>query len=168
MRKIPNKKYLKKKSSGSFIKISMNHRDHLVQGHFECLYVVILAIALIFFFLHSIFYSPLPSTFRLFHSPYLCLSPSLPIPCLHMDVPNPHHTLPPSSLGLPVSWGSGASSLNEHRQSSNVHVVGPHVSCCMLPVLWSSEMSDLRGSRLIETAGPPIESPFSSASFSLL
>ena len=94
MRKIPNKKYLKKKSSGSFIKISMNHRDHLVQGHFECLYVVILAIALIFFF-YIRYFIPLsrpPSDCSTAHisaspPPYLSpvstwMSPTHTTPCL--------------------------------------------------------------------------------------
>jgi hypothetical protein len=45
-------------------------------------------------------------------------------------------TLPLNSLGPPVSWGLGASSLNEHRLGSPLMSVcwGPHISWCMLPV----------------------------------
>jgi hypothetical protein len=40
----------------------------------------------------------------------------------------------------PVSWGFGASSLNEHRPRSSLLYVcwGPHISWCMLSVWWSS------------------------------
>jgi hypothetical protein len=66
------------------------------------------------YFLHFIFHSlrPPPSTLQLLHIPYL-----LPTPCLHMDAPIYHPTWPLNALGPSVSWGLGASSLNEHRTS---------------------------------------------------
>jgi hypothetical protein len=86
----------------------------------------------LFISLHSIFCSP-PSTLWLFHFPHL-----LPTPCLRVDVA--HLTWPLNSLGPPVSQGSGASPLNEHRPSSPpLHVCwGPHISWCTLPAWWSS------------------------------
>ena len=73
-------------------------------------------------FLYSIFhaYPHPPSDCSTSHtSSHTC-------PSLHVDVPNPHHTWPLNSLGSPVSWGLGASSLNEHRSASplNVCVLG--------------------------------------------
>jgi hypothetical protein len=52
----------------------------------------------------------------------------------------PHPTWPQNSLGPPVSWGLGASSLNEHRPWSPLLYVcwGPHISWCMLSVWWSN------------------------------
>jgi hypothetical protein len=84
-----------------------------------------------------------------------------------VDAPIPQPTWPVNSLGPPVSWRLGASSLNEHRPGSPLLYVcwGPHISWCMLSVWWSSERS--WGSRLIKTAGPHTELSFSSASFSL-
>ena len=64
--------------------------------------------------------------------------------CLHGKYPwqisPPHATWPLKPLGPPVSWGIGASSLNEHRPSSPLLYVcwWPHISCCMLPVWCSS------------------------------
>ena len=76
------------------------------------------------------------STLPLFHIPYF-----FPIPCLHMDVPNPqphptppHPTRPLSSLGPTFYWGLGASSLTEPRPGSLLYMCwGPHISWCMLP-----------------------------------
>jgi hypothetical protein len=63
-----------------------------------------------------------------------------PTPCLHGDAPNPHPTWPLNSLGPAVSWGLGASSLNEHRHRSPLLYVclGPHISWCILSIWWSS------------------------------
>jgi hypothetical protein len=107
------------------------------------------------------FHSPhLTSTLRLLHISHL-----LPTPlCLHVDAPT-HTIWPLNSLGPPVSWGLGVLSLNEHRPGSPLLYVcwGLHISWCMLHVWWTSiwEIS------VIETAGAPAGSPFSSASFSL-
>jgi hypothetical protein len=48
--------------------------------------------------------------------------------------PLPHPTWPLNSLGPPVSWGLGASSLSEHRPGSPLLYVcwGPHISWRML------------------------------------
>jgi hypothetical protein len=64
---------------------------------------------------------------------------SSPSPCLHVDVPIFHPTWTLNSLGPPVSWGLGGSSLNEHRPSSPLLYVlwGPHISWCLLSVWWS-------------------------------
>ena len=90
--------------------------------------------------------------------------PMSPLGCYH-----PHPIWPLNSLGPPVSSGIVASSLTEHRpwQCSTVCVLGGLISagaCCLFggPVFERS-----RGSRLIETAGPPTGLPSSSASFSL-
>jgi hypothetical protein len=81
-------------------------------------------------FLHSIFYFPPhhpPSEYSTSHT-------SSPTPC------HPHPIWPLNSLGPPVSWGLGASSLNEHRPRSPLPFVcwGPHFSWCTLSVWWSS------------------------------
>jgi hypothetical protein len=64
-----------------------------------------------------------------------------------VDVPIPHPTSPLNSLWPPVSWGLGASSLNEYRPSSPLLYVcwGPHISWCMLPVWWSNVWEILEG-----------------------
>jgi hypothetical protein len=55
-----------------------------------------------------------------------------------------------NSLGPPVSWGLGASSLNElspSRTQTLMYVCwGPHISWCMLPGYWSSvwEISEIQ------------------------
>ena len=66
---------------------------------------------------------------------------SSPLPCPHMDVPTPPpHPQPLNSLGPPVFWGLGSSSLNEHRPSRSLLYVcwEPHISWCMLSIWWSS------------------------------
>jgi hypothetical protein len=85
-----------------------------------------------------------------------------------VDVPNTHSTWPLNSLGPPVSWGLGASSLNEHRPGSPLLYVcwGAYFSWCTLTFWWSN-VWETSGSRLIETSGSPKGSPSSSASFSL-
>jgi hypothetical protein len=86
---------------------------------------------------HSIFYScPPPSCLRSNCSTHT----SYPVSCLHVDVPIPHPTWLLNSLGPPVSWGLGASYLNEHRLGSPLLYMcwGPHISWCMLPAWWSS------------------------------
>jgi hypothetical protein len=57
-----------------------------------------------------------------------------------VDDPSPHPTWPLYSLEPPVSWGLGASSLNEHGPKCPLLYVcwEPHISWCMLPVWWSS------------------------------
>ena len=54
--------------------------------------------------------------------------------------PNHHPTRPCYSLGPPVSWELGASSLTEPRLNSPLLYMcwGPHVSWCMLPGWWSN------------------------------
>ena len=89
----------------------------------------------LFIYLHYIFYPP-PSTLWLVHIPHLHSSP----PCLNMDATTLHPTWLLRSLGLPISWGLRASSLNEHKPRSPLLYVcwGPHISCYILPVWWSS------------------------------
>ena len=89
----------------------------------------------LFIYFTTGFIPPALSTLQLFHFPYL-----LPTPCLHEDVPTPNPTRPLNSLGPPVSWGLGASSLTEPRPSSPLLYMcwGPHISCCMLPGWWFS------------------------------
>jgi hypothetical protein len=62
--------------------------------------------------------------------------------------------------------------MTEPRPSSPLLYVcwRPHISCCMQLSWWSSVCEISRGSRLIETVGPPTRSPSSSASsrFSLI
>ena len=95
-------------------------------------------ILFLIYFLQFIFHSlpPTPSPLYLLHIPCLLTTPL----CLHVDIPNPHPTWPLNSLGPPVSWGLGASSLNEHRPRSPLLYVcwGPHINWCMLSVWWSS------------------------------
>jgi hypothetical protein len=88
--------------------------------------------------------------------------------CLHMDVPPPNPIWPLNSLGLPDSWELGASSLNEHRpEVLYCMCVGGLKSACVCYLFCGPVFEIFWGSRLIETAGPPTGSPFSSASFSL-
>jgi hypothetical protein len=87
----------------------------------------------LFTYLHSRFYSPSWSTLWLLHIPYL-----LPTtPRLHVDVPTHYPTRPLNSLGPPVSWGLGASSLTRPRPLLYM-CWGPHISWCMLPGCWLS------------------------------
>jgi hypothetical protein len=75
-----------------------------------------------------------------------------------MDAPTLHPIWPLNSLRPPVSWGLGASFLNEHRPGSPLLYVcwGPHISwCSCLFGGWVFERS--RGSRSIKTAGPITE-----------
>jgi hypothetical protein len=90
-----------------------------------------------------------------------------PSHCLQVDAPSLHPIWPLYSMGPPVSWGLVESSLNEHRPGSPLLYVCwvLHISWCMLSVWWSKQR--FRGSRLIETAGPPTGSSSSSTSFSL-
>jgi hypothetical protein len=69
---------------------------------------------------------------------------------------------------LPVSWGLSASSLNEHRPGSPpLYVCWGLISASVCCLFGCPVFESFLGSRLIENAGPPTESPFSSASFSL-
>ena len=85
-------------------------------------------------------------TYTAFFIPSPCHSPTFPPlipppqPPDHMDFSTSHPTWPLNTLGPPVSWGLGASSLNEHRSGSPLLYVcwGPHISWCMLSVWWSS------------------------------
>jgi hypothetical protein len=63
-----------------------------------------------------------------------------------MDAPTLHPTWPLNSQGPPVSWGLGASSLNEHRPRSPLLYMcwGPHISWCMLSV-WRSSVWEISG-----------------------
>jgi hypothetical protein len=117
-----------------------------ITTHF-CMIFFFNCILFLIYFLYSIFHSlPPPSTLWLFYIPYL-----LPTPLrIHTDAPTPHPTWPLNFLAPSVSWGLGASSLNEHRPGSPLLYGhrGPHISCCMLPVWWSS-VWEISGSRLI-------------------
>jgi hypothetical protein len=84
----------------------------------------------------------------IFHPPFLPIHPPTaphPIPPPNstlspLGFPQPHHTWPLNYLGHPVTWGLGASSLNEHRPGSPLLYVcwGPHISWCVWPGWWSS------------------------------
>ena len=91
---------------------------------------------------------------------------SSPWPCLHVVVHNPHPTGPLNSLGPPISWRLVYHFLmNKTPRSCTVCVLGTYISCCMLPVWWSSNW-EVSGSRLIETACLPTGLPSSSTSSS--
>jgi hypothetical protein len=94
----------------------------------------------------------------IFYTPYSILQhpihlPTTPHPTPLSQTPvstwvlPPNPTWLPNSRGPPISWGLGASFLNEHRPSSPLLYVcwGPHISWCMLSVWWSSVLRDLRG-----------------------
>ena len=55
-------------------------------------------------------------------------------------IPPPHPNRPLNSLGPPVSWGLGASSLTEPRPGNPLLYMcwGPHITWYMLPDWWSS------------------------------
>jgi hypothetical protein len=122
--------------------------------------VSLLLILMFFFFFHSGFYSHpgLPSECSTSHT-------ASPPSCFHKDASPATRRL--KSLGPPVSWGLGASSLTKHRHGSPVLYMcwGPHISWCMLPGWWSS-IWEISGVQVIDTAGPPTGSPSASASFS--
>jgi hypothetical protein len=88
--------------------------------------------------------------------------------------PIPHPTRPQNSLGPPVSWELGASSLTQPRPGSPLLYMywGPHISWYMLPGWWSSiweiagvqvnwncwtfyRVTKLLGFSLIQPQGPP-------------
>ena len=74
-------------------------------------------------------------------------SPPPPVSMCKPPPPNPTWTL--NSLGPPVSWRLGASSLSEHRPGSHLLYVcwGPHISWCMLPG-WSSSVWEISGAQI--------------------
>ena len=84
------------------------------------------------FTLHILSTHTHPSTLWLFHIPYLLPKPRSPRGCHH-----PHSSWPLNTLGSPISWRLGASSLNEHSPLLYV-CCGPHSSWCMLPAWWYS------------------------------
>jgi hypothetical protein len=95
-------------------------------------------------------FPPTPPTLQLLHIPHL-----LPIlPRLHVDGPASHRTWPLNSLGPPVSWGLGASSLNQHRPGSPLLCVGGLISAGVCCLVGGPVSERFQGSRLIETAGP--------------
>ena len=107
-------------------------------NHYELRFYSFLKI-LFKYFLHPRFYPP--------PGPYSDKSPthtSSPFPRLHKDVLiplSPYPTRPLYSLGTPISWELGASSLTEPRCSSPMLYMcwGPHISwCSMLAGWWSS------------------------------
>ena len=122
--------------------------------------VSLLLILMFFFFFHSGFYSHpgLPSECSTSHT-------ASPPSCFHKDASPATRRL--KSLGPPVSWGLGASSLTKHRPGS------PLLYMCLgdsyqlvydflvgVPVSEGSQ-----GSKLIETAGPPTMLPSFSVSY---
>jgi hypothetical protein len=76
-----------------------------------------------------------PSITRMFNIPH----PTLPR--LHVDAPTHHPTWPLNSLGLPVSWGLGAASLNEHRPGISLLYVywGLHIKNLWKLKAWHSD-----------------------------
>jgi hypothetical protein len=132
---------------------------------YDMIYIYIYLTLFVIHILHSIF-----------HSPPLSIHPPTaphPTPPLH-PTPSPHGcpyhhpSWPLKSLGPPVSWGLGTSSLNEHRpRSPLLYCVWGVIStgiCCPFggPVFKRSQ-----GSKIIKTSGPPTESTFSLTSFNL-
>jgi hypothetical protein len=81
--------------------------------------------------------------------------------------PSPHLTskLPGASSLLRVRCI--ISEWTQTQQSSTVCVLGASYQLVYAACLVGKCLRDLRGSRLIETAGSPTGSPFSSVSFSL-
>jgi hypothetical protein len=135
----------------SWIKHNLLNGIH-VSIFFSEMYCVAFLICSFFFFFYTSYFIPLlQSTLWLIHIPY-----PFPTPCLYVDISTPHPTWPLNSLGPPVSWELGASSLNEHRTGSPLlHMCwGSHISWCMLPVC-GPVFERSQGSRLIETAGSP-------------
>jgi hypothetical protein len=103
-----------------------------------CIYIHIYIYTYIYIYIFKLqILFPSWSTILLFHTPYI-----LPSPCLHEDVPTlyPHPSRALNSLGSPVSWGWGASSLTKPRPNTPLLCMcwGPHISWCMLPGLWPS------------------------------
>ena len=112
-----------------------------------------------FFTLHIQFPAPHP-ILQLLYILYFFPTP----PHLHMDANTPYATWPLNSLGPPVSWGLSASS--EWTQTQNMCMcVGGLISAGVCCLFGGPVFESYRGSRLIETAGSPTGSPFSSTSF---
>ena len=100
-------------------------------------YLLVILKEILIYFLHSIFYSlPNPDLPSYYFTSHTSFPPSVST----WMSPPPHHTWPLNSLGPPVSWRLGASSLNEHRPGSLLLYVcwEPHISWCMLSVWWFS------------------------------
>lgn len=101
------------------------------------------------------------------HCPLPVCPPTVPHPipptlCVQEDVP-PTPARPPCSLGPQVSQGLGSSSPTKPRPDvRGLGLVLARVSC-----LVGSSVSEISGSRFVETAGLPIGLPTSSASSSL-
>jgi hypothetical protein len=125
--------------------------------------VVLICISLMtnvehFFSTFHILFPP-PSTLWLFHIPHLLATPLSPHACPHSY---PNWSL--NSLGPPVFWVLGASSLNEHRPST-VCVLGCLMSASVCWLVGGPVCERSQGSRLIETVGPLTGSPLSLLSF---
>jgi hypothetical protein len=106
-----------------------------------CFLILFIFKKLLMYVLHSIFHPPNSlSTFPLIHIPHLLPNP----PCLHVAGLNLHTIGSLNSLGPPVSWQLGASSLNEHRPRSPLLYVcwRLHISWCMLSV-WLSNVWEI-------------------------
>jgi hypothetical protein len=136
-------------------------------GHFFlCIYFLFCFFFLCFFLFnsHSRFYSP-PGPLSDCSTSHI----SSLTHCLHEDVPTT--TRPLNSLGPPVSWGLGASSLIEPRLSIPLlYMCWGLISAGVCYLVGGPVSERSGGSRLIDTAGPPTGSPSSSASssFSLI
>ena len=111
-----------------------------LRGQKKALNIPVVRVIIIFYYwfidwLQSIFYS-LP--IYLLTVPHPILPPHTH---LHVNViPTLYPIWPLNSLGPPVSWGLGVSSLNEHRPGSPLLYMcwRHHISWCMLSVWWSS------------------------------
>jgi hypothetical protein len=91
---------------------------------------------------------------------------SSPWPCLHVVVHTPHPTWPLNSLGPPISWRLVYHFLmNKTPRSCTVCVLGTYISCCMLPVWWSS-VWEISGVQVNWCCWSSYMIAFSSASFS--
>jgi hypothetical protein len=68
------------------------------------------------------------------------IPPPHPLSSWGWPPPTTHLTRPKNTLGPPVCWGLGPSSLNGYRPSSPLLYVcwGSHINWCMLPGWWSS------------------------------
>jgi hypothetical protein len=103
-------------------------------------YLFIYLFIYLFTYHSRLYLHPAPATLWLFHIPYLLLSPLSLRGCPHPQPTPPYPNRPLNSLGPPVSWGLGASSLTESKTGSPLLYVcwGPHISWYMLADWWSN------------------------------
>ena len=148
----------------TFLRPAYSNTDVIV----ICCSITFFKIKILFLiFFHSIFHP----TFLFIHSPSAPHpTPPPTTPHVHVDAPTPNPTWPINPQGPPVSWGFGASSLNEQRPRSPLLCVcvGGLISAGVWCLFDGPVCERSQRSRLTENAGPSTGSLFSSASFCLL